>query len=106
MAQQHPVQDPTILDPQMAQRLADVFAVLADPVRLRILAALSHHELSVNDLAERVGMSQPATSHHLRLLRAQRIVRARKEGRQVFYALDDQHIHDLLDRGITHIEHE
>ncbi|MEP7284293.1 MAG: metalloregulator ArsR/SmtB family transcription factor [Chloroflexota bacterium] len=96
----------TLLDTETSMRLAEVFAVLADPSRLRIISALSHHELNVGDLAELVGMSQPATSHHLRLLRTQRIVRMRKVGRQTFYALDDTHIHDLLDRGIAHVQHE
>ncbi len=95
-----------ILSEKTSARLAEIFAALADPNRLRIISALAHHELNVGDLAQRVSMTDSATSHQLRLLRAQRIVRTRKVGRQVFYSLDDQHIHDLLDRGVAHVEHE
>jgi len=95
-----------VLDTVTADRLAEVFAALSDSTRLRILSALAHHELSVGDLASMVGMSESATSHQLRLLRALRIVRGRKSGRQVFYSLDDQHIHDLLDRAIIHVQHK
>jgi DNA-binding transcriptional ArsR family regulator len=95
-----------VIDSPTAVRLAEIFAALADPTRLRIISALSHHELNVGELSRLIGTSESATSHQLRLLRAQRIVRTRKEGRQVYYALDDEHIHDLLDRGIAHVEHE
>jgi ArsR family transcriptional regulator len=93
------------IDAEKAVRLAEVFAALADPSRLRIISALAHNKLSVGQICEIVGMSQPAVSHHLRLLRVQHVVRAAKEGRQVYYSLDDQHIHDLLDRGLAHIDH-
>jgi ArsR family transcriptional regulator, lead/cadmium/zinc/bismuth-responsive transcriptional repressor len=96
----------TVIDLQTATHLAEIFAALADPTRLRIISALSHHELNVGELSRLIGSSESATSHQLRLLRTQRIVRTRKEGRQVYYALDDEHIHDLLDRGIAHVEHE
>lgn len=95
-----------VISAESAIRLAEIFAALADPSRLRIISALAHHKLSVGEICETVGMSQPAVSHHLRLLRVQRIVRAEKEGKHVFYCLDDDHIHDLLDRGMAHIGHE
>lgn len=95
-----------VIHPEKAARLAEVFAALADPSRLRIISTLAHQKLNVSEICAAVGMSQPAVSHHLRFLRVQRIVRAYKEGRQVYYALDDEHIHDLLDRGLAHIEHE
>jgi DNA-binding transcriptional ArsR family regulator len=95
-----------VIDEDTAGRLADIFAALADPNRLRIISALAHNELNVGDLARLVGMTDSATSHQLRLLRAQRIVRTRKAGRQVFYFLDDEHIHDLLDRAVAHVQHE
>ncbi len=94
-----------VLDINTANRLAEMFAALSDPTRLRIISALAHHELNVGELAELVGISESATSHQLRLLRALRIVRGHKKGRQVFYNLDDQHIHDLLDRAIMHVQH-
>jgi ArsR family transcriptional regulator, lead/cadmium/zinc/bismuth-responsive transcriptional repressor len=95
-----------VLDTDTASRLSEIFAAMADPNRLRIISALSHHELSVSELSKLVDMTKSATSHQLRLLRTLRIVRARKAGRQVFYFLHDDHIHDLLDRGIAHIQHE
>ncbi len=111
MSQYDDLQDPiavellSVIDGQISLQLAELFAVLADPSRLRIISALSHHELNVTTLAALVGMSQPATSHHLRLLRTQRLVRVRREGRQTFYALDDEHVHDLVDRAIAHVQH-
>lgn len=95
-----------VIDVDLANRLAEIFAAMADPGRLRIISALSHHELSVGALSAVVEMSESATSHQLRVLRTMRIVRARKVGRQVFYSLDDDHIHDLLDRGIAHVQHQ
>jgi DNA-binding transcriptional ArsR family regulator len=93
------------LDNPTALRLADLFAALADPSRLRIIAALAVGETNVGDLARTVGLSKSAISHQLRGLRARRIVRSRKQGRQVFVALDDDHIADLFRRGLDHISH-
>jgi DNA-binding transcriptional ArsR family regulator len=89
-----------------ATKIAEVFAAMSDPTRVRILAVLAGSERSVRDIATLVELSESATSHQLRLLRTQRIVRARKAGRQVFYALDDDHIRDLMQRALEHIEHE
>jgi len=86
--------------------VAEVFAAMSDPTRVRVLAALANSELNVRDIAHLIELSESATSHQLRLLRTQRIVRARKEGRQVFYSLDDDHIRDLMQRAIEHIQHE
>jgi DNA-binding transcriptional ArsR family regulator len=86
--------------------LADTFRVLGDPSRIRILDALSDGELCVCDIAELAGISESAVSHQLRLLRGMRLVRPRRAGRQVYYALDDQHIIELLRQGLTHVEEE
>ena len=75
---------------------------LGDPTRVRILDALSHGELCVCDLAAVLSLSQSAVSHQLRLLRGLRLVRARREGRMIFYALDDLHVVDLLRQGLKH----
>jgi ArsR family transcriptional regulator, lead/cadmium/zinc/bismuth-responsive transcriptional repressor len=83
--------------------LADTFRALGDPTRVRILDALSHGELCVCDLAAVLSLSQSAVSHQLRLLRGLRLVRARREGRMVFYALDDLHVVDLLRQGLRHV---
>ena len=86
------------------QDLAETFRTLGDATRVRILDALSHGELCVCDLAALVGMSESAVSHQLRLLRNLRLVRHRREGRMVFYALDDRHIISLFRQGLRHVQ--
>ncbi len=95
-----------LLDGDVATRVADLFKALADPTRVRIIGLLAHTELCVGDLCRILDMSQPAVSHQLRVLRNLRMVRARKEGRHVFYTLDDEHVHDLFDQGLAHAQHE
>ncbi len=95
-----------LIDGLTATRLAQTFKALSDPTRVRIISALSHDELCVHDLAACLGMSQSAISHQLRTLREMRLVRFRKEGRHVYYALDDEHIHDLFHQGLEHVEHD
>src|SRR5258708_5859146 len=85
--------------------LAAIFKTLGDPTRLRILAGLAAGERCVGDLCAMVGMSQPAVSHQLRILRAARLVRPRRAGREVFYALDDAHVLVLLEEGLQHAVH-
>ena len=94
-----------VLDPDTASRLAELFRSFSDANRLRIISVLLNGELNVSSLAKRVGLSESATSHQLRGLRQMRLVRYRKEGRQVFYTLDDAHIRDLYERGIDHVRH-
>ncbi len=84
--------------------LAEMFRTLGDPTRVRILDALARHELCVCDIATLVGLTESAVSHQLRLLRHMRLVRARREGRMVYYALDDQHITELFAQGLRHVE--
>jgi ArsR family transcriptional regulator, lead/cadmium/zinc/bismuth-responsive transcriptional repressor len=86
------------------EALADTFRVLGDPTRVRILDALSGGELCVCDIASLVGLSESAVSHQLRLLRGMRLVRPRRSGRLVYYAVDDQHILELLAQALTHVE--
>lgn len=94
------------LDERTAALLAEIFSALSDPSRIRIISALTDGEMNVGKLAEMVGISESAISHHMRGLRQMRIVRARKEGRQVFYALEDEHIADLYQRGLEHVLHD
>lgn len=89
--------------PDAAAELAETFKVLGDVTRVRILDALSHSERCVSDLAALVGLSESAVSHQLRLLRNTRLVRARREGRMVYYALDDQHIIGLFEQASHHV---
>jgi DNA-binding transcriptional ArsR family regulator len=88
-----------------AARMAELFRALSDTSRVRILIELLHQERNVGTLAERVGISESATSHHLRNLRLLHLVRARKEGRQVFYRLDDDHVSELIKNGLDHVQH-
>lgn len=89
-----------------AQDLAETFRVLAEPGRVRLIVALLEGgELCVCDLAAATGLSQTACSHNLRLLRSGRLVRYRKQGRNVYYALDDAHIRLLLDVALQHVRH-
>ncbi|MDR5695064.1 MAG: metalloregulator ArsR/SmtB family transcription factor [Armatimonadota bacterium] len=105
------------IDPETVQRvkkrmkpektmtlLAETFRTLGDPTRAAILYALVHGELCVCDLAEIVGISESAISHHLRVLRNLRLVNYRRQGRKVCYSLADDHIRTLLAQGLQHVE--
>ncbi len=85
-------------------RLAELFKTLGDFTRVRILQALSIEELCVCDIAALLDLSQSAVSHQLRLLRAAQLVRYRKEGKIVYYALDDDHVYTLFTQGIEHVK--
>ncbi len=101
------VQDPSIclLGDAAAVRLAETFKALSDPSRVRIVSLLAQAELCVGDLAATLDMSQSAVSHQLRTLRDLHLVRWRREGRQVYYTLDDDHVSDLFQRGLDHVSH-
>jgi DNA-binding transcriptional ArsR family regulator len=92
--------------PDSVQALAETFSALGDPTRVRILDALSHGELCVCDLAAVLRLSQSAVSHQLRLLRGLRLVRPRRDGRVVFYSLDDQHIMAIFRQTLQHVEED
>lgn len=85
--------------------LAELFSALSDSSRLKIVSVLADQELNVGTIAELIDLSESATSHHLRGLRQMQLVRARKEGRQVFYRLSDDHITQLYRIGLEHILH-
>jgi ArsR family transcriptional regulator len=91
-----------LLDARAAARVAETFKVLGDATRVRIVHALSLAELCTCDLAALLGVSEPAVSHHLRTLRQMRLVRFRRQGRLVYYALDDEHIQRLFDDSLRH----
>jgi DNA-binding transcriptional ArsR family regulator len=94
-----------LLNTGHAATLAELFRTLGDPNRLRIISVLMHHELCVHDITELVELSQSAVSHQLRVLRQMRLVRTRKDGRNVYYALDDEHVRDLFRLSLEHISH-
>jgi DNA-binding transcriptional ArsR family regulator len=95
-----------LVDPAIASRLADTFKVLGDPSRVRIVHALSLEELCTHDLASVLGMSESAVSHQLSLLRLLRLVRFRREGRIVYYSLDDEHIRQLFEDSVRHVKEQ
>ena len=96
---------PRPLDRDVAEVVAQTMQALATPSRLLILDRLRSSPLPVSELAEAVGMEQSAISHQLRLLRHLGLVVAERRGRQVFYALHDTHVGDLLDEAVGHVEH-
>lgn len=83
--------------------LAELFKVFGDTTRVKIISALFEAELCVCDIAELLTMSPSAISHQLRVLRQARLVKHRKEGKVVFYSLDDEHIKHIFNEGLTHI---
>ena len=93
-----------LLPPPSVGALSDTFKVLGDPTRVRILDALSRAELCVCDLATLLGLTESAVSHQLRLLRGARLVRQRRDGRMIFYTLDDHHIVRLFEQGLEHVQ--
>lgn len=94
---------PEIMSLDKAQQMAEFFNALADPNRLRLMSALANRELCVCDLAAGVKVSESAVSHQLRILRSQRLVKYRREGRNVYYSLADQHIISLYQEVSEHL---
>lgn len=93
------------LDETTAAQMAELFRTLSDSSRVRIISALTTGEMSVGQLAELVDISHSAVSHHMRHLRQMQLVRSRKEGRYVYYNLDDEHVSDLFRCGLEHVRH-
>ncbi len=92
-----------LLDQDTAVDLAELFRAMGDTNRMRIIALLMKHELCVHDVATLLEMSQSAVSHQLRALRQMRLVKSRKEGRNVYYTLDDEHVAQLFAIGLEHL---
>ena len=86
--------------------LSEVFRVFGDSTRIRILYALFESELCVCDIAQLLGLTQSAVSHQLRILKDAKLVRFRREGKSIFYALDDDHVRSILAMGMEHLEEE
>jgi ArsR family transcriptional regulator, lead/cadmium/zinc/bismuth-responsive transcriptional repressor len=84
---------------------SELFKVLGDPTRLRILDALSGGELRVQEIASRLDMTQSAISHQLHTLKDHRVLKARREGRWIYYSIDDAHVKALFEQGMEHIRH-
>ena len=93
-----------LLDEESVIDLAETFRMLGDTTRVRILDALARTEVPVCDLANVLGLTQSAVSHQLRLLRSMRLVKSRRDGRHIYYTLDDDHILDLFEQGLEHVQ--
>ena len=93
------------ITPAIASDLANLFEALSDPTRVRIISALIEGEIGVGELVESIGPTKSAVSHQLRGLRDKRIIRTRKQGRNVFVCIDDDHVIELFQRGLDHVLH-
>ena len=87
------------------QKLAIFFSVLGDTGRIKIINTLIGGEYCVNHLAEEVGLSQSAVSHQLKVLKTNNIVKSRRDGKNIYYSLNDEHIFDIFEIGLAHITH-
>ena len=96
----YPINDDTLY------RLADLFKVFGDPTRIRILYALSVEELCVQDIADRLSMTQSAISHQLRVLNQMSLVKFRRDGKTIFYSLTDSHVATIMNQGLEHVTEE
>ena len=95
-----------ILDEHTAIHIAELFRAFGDATRVRILSAIIDQEINVSNLAEKVGVSESAVSHHMRGLRQMRLVKSRREGKEVYYRVEDPHIITLFLQGVNHIREE
>ncbi len=86
--------------------LAELFKVFGDSTRIRILYALFEHEVNVNDIAEQLSMTASAVSHQLRLLKQSKLIKSRREGKQIYYSLADDHVKTIMAMGMEHIEED
>lgn len=84
--------------------LAELFKIFGDSTRIKILYALFESELCVCDIAQLLGLTQTAVSHQLRVLKTNKLVRFRKEGKNVFYSLSDDHVRRIINQGMEHVE--
>ncbi len=95
-----------MIEEQQILDMSNLFKVLGEPTRLKILFALVEKELSVQEIADELGMSQPTISHQLRTLRQERFVINRRKGQRIFYSIYDTHVHLILEQGINHVLHD
>ncbi len=93
----------TLLSDDHATALADLFRLLGDPTRLRIVVSCLRTPLAVSDIAERLDLSVSLVSHHLRLLKGARLVRGERQGKQVYYEADDAHVRRMVEDMVSHV---
>jgi DNA-binding transcriptional ArsR family regulator len=91
-------------DDEILYDLAELFKVFGDSTRIKILYSMFETELCVNDIAKLLNLSQSSVSHQLRILKSSKLVKFRREGKSVFYSLDDEHVRAILSMGMEHVE--
>lgn len=94
-----------MLEAETIDSLSKLFKVLGDPTRIKILWALNVHDLCVLDICEVLGMTKSAVSHQLGTLKEAKLVKARREGKEVYCSLDDEHVKEIFETGIVHVSH-
>ena len=94
-----------MLEAETIDSLSKLFKVLGDPTRIKILWALNVHDLCVLDICEVLGITKSAVSHQLGTLKEAKLVKARREGKEVYYSLDDEHVKEIFETGIVHVSH-
>jgi ArsR family transcriptional regulator len=92
------------LNEHIAAHVAELFRAFSDSSRVRILSVIVDHEMNVSQLAALVDLTESAVSHHMRGLRQMRLVKARRDGKEVFYSVDDPHIITLFKQGVRHVQ--
>ncbi len=90
-------------DLEVLFELADLFKVFGDSTRIRIMFTISDNEMSVLNIAESLNMEQSTISHQLRVLRQNKLVRVRRDGKQIYYSLDDDHVKKIIEMGLDHV---
>lgn len=93
-------------DDDTLYELSNLFKMFGDPTRVKILSCLQIREMCVGELAQALDMTDSAVSHQLRVLRSSKLVRGRKEGKEVKYSLDDDHVTKILEYGLTHVNED
>lgn len=96
----------TSYEKEAVYELAELFKIFGDPTRIRILYAMLDTERCVNDIAGLLQMSQSSVSHQLRILKSTKLVKSRREGKSIFYSLDDEHVSSILSMGMEHVTEE
>lgn len=94
------------LDSSVVSKLSSFFKVLGDETRVKIIYALSNKEMCVNEISQILDISQSAISHQLKQLRMEGQVKTRRDGKNIYYSLDDEHVMDILNQALTHIRHK
>ncbi len=95
-----------ILDEDLVMMMTDFYKTMSDPTRLKIIYTLIHGELCVQDIAKEVKMSQTAVSYQLRVLKGARLVKFRRDGKMIYYSVDDDHVNKIIQTTIEHLGHE